>query len=57
VNLEAEDRAIRGSSMRFEVDDGVLHFFVNYDRFLYESDLVDNRMDGFDDSQNVNGGV
>lgn len=36
--LEVEGDWIRGTERKYEVVDGILHFFVNYDRFVYKAD-------------------
>lgn len=33
ITIDGEDRPIRGTKMNYEVIDGVLNFFVNYDLF------------------------
>lgn len=33
--ITADGTKIRGTKMKYEVVDGVLHFFVNYDCFMY----------------------
>ena len=33
--LEMDGSPVRGTNMKYEVIDGVLHFFVNYDMFVY----------------------
>lgn len=35
LNGETKTSLVRGTQMRGEVDDGVLHFFVNFDLFCY----------------------
>lgn len=36
--IPVSDKYIRGTNMRYEVVDGVLNFFVNYDCFIYKAD-------------------
>lgn len=36
--IPVSDKYIRGTNMRYEVVDGVLNFFVNYDCFAYKVD-------------------
>lgn len=36
VRIGGEDKPIRGTKMRYEIMDGVLSFFVNYDGFVYK---------------------
>ncbi len=38
VTRDGEERPMRGTKMRYELADGVLHFFVNYDCFVYRMD-------------------
>ena len=33
--ISLNDRLIRGSNMHYEIDGGVLHYFVSYDEFSY----------------------
>lgn len=35
VAMKDEDKPIRGTGMHYEIVDEVLHFFVNYDFFVY----------------------
>lgn len=34
--LDVGGDTVRGTKMRYEVADGILHFFVNYDLFVYK---------------------
>lgn len=36
VVIRDEDKPIRGTRMKYEVVDDILHFFVNYDLFVYK---------------------
>lgn len=36
ITMYGETKPIRGTKMRYEVVDGVLNFFVNYDLFVYK---------------------
>lgn len=36
--LDVEGDLVRGTKMRYEVADGILHFFVNYDMFVYKAE-------------------
>lgn len=36
--IQVQDGYIRGTEMKYEVIDGVLNFFVNYDCFVYKSE-------------------
>lgn len=38
VTMDGDERPIRGTKMRYEVIDGVLNFFVNYNLFVYKRD-------------------
>lgn len=33
--LDVEGDLVRGTKMKYEIMDGILHFFVNYDLFVY----------------------
>ena len=33
--LKADDGLVRGTNMKYEITEGILHFFVNYDMFVY----------------------
>jgi len=35
ITMIGDDKPIRGTRMKYEVVDGVLHFFVSYDCFVY----------------------
>ena len=35
--LEVEGSLVMGTKMRYEVMEGILHFFVNYDMFVYKA--------------------
>lgn len=35
ITIYGEDKPTRGTKMKYEVVDGVLNFFVNYDCFVY----------------------
>lgn len=34
--IQADGGAVRGSNMKYEIVDGVLNFFVDYDCFVYK---------------------
>ena len=34
--LELDGERIKGTRMRYEITDGILNFFVNYDMFVYQ---------------------
>lgn len=36
--LEADGWRVRGTKRNYEIVDGILHFFVNYDRFVYKAE-------------------
>lgn len=38
ITLQGADRPIRGTRMKYEVTDGILNFFVNYDTFAYRAE-------------------
>ncbi len=35
--LEVDNSLVMGTKMRYEVVEGILHFFVNYDMFVYKA--------------------
>ena len=35
-HLDVDGDLVRGTKMKYEVVDGILHFFVNYDLFIYK---------------------
>lgn len=37
ITINGDDRPIRGTKMKYEIVDGVLNFFVNYDCFTYKT--------------------
>lgn len=43
--ITADGDLIRGSDMRFEIVDGILNFFVNYDCFVYKDLPLDDSME------------
>ena len=38
ITLDGDTKPIRGAKMRYEIVDGVLNFFVNYDLFILRSE-------------------
>lgn len=52
--ISVGDDLQRGTSMHGEVVDRVLHFFVNYDMFVYKVESTD-AMEGIDLTSNVEG--
>ena len=52
--IEVDGDSIRGTNMTSEIDDGVLHFFVNYDFFTIRK-TDETFMEHFDYSSNVKG--
>lgn len=38
---EGDDKPMRGTGMAYEITDGILNFFVNYDLFVYKKDVFD----------------
>lgn len=38
ITIYGEDKPTRGTKMEYEVIDGVLNFFVNYDCFVYKTE-------------------
>lgn len=37
IRIAGDDRLLRGTEMKYEITDGVLKFFVNYDCFVYKT--------------------
>lgn len=56
VTMDGGDRPIRGTKMRYEVVDDVLHFFVNYNCFTYRETEERTEMDEFASSTGVKEG-
>lgn len=50
--ITAEGDLIRGTNMNYEIVDGVLHFFVNYDFFTYRREDVET-METLESETNV----
>ena len=46
---------IRGTEMHYEVVDGVLSFFVNYDMYVYKNTVNEECMEAFEHKTNVKG--
>ncbi len=44
---------VMGTSMKYEMTNGILHFFVNYDMLVYERDAVEPAMEGISSKTNV----
>lgn len=43
--IELPDGPVRGTKMEYRLEDDVLHFFVNYDLFIYKVTEPDENMD------------
>jgi hypothetical protein len=52
--IDASGGLVRGRKMKYEIVDGVLNFFVNYDCFVYQMGQQE-RMEGMKSSTNVKG--
>lgn len=55
ITLCNEDVPIRGTKMKYEVIDGVLNFFVNYDCFVYKIE-TETAMENLESNTNVKEG-
>lgn len=55
ITIFSRDRQIRGTKMSYEVVDGVLNFFVNYDRFVFKTEVL-TPMDDLETNTNVKEG-
>lgn len=53
--IVAEGDVMRGTGMRYEVVDGVLNFFVNYDCFVYKKTVEESSMESIEAGQEVKG--
>ena len=56
--IEVDGDSIRGTNMKSEMDEGVLHFFVNYDFFMIHKSTDEDdgvRMEHFDHNLDVKG--
>lgn len=49
------DDLIRGTEMHYEVVDGVLSFFVNYDMYVYKDVITEDSMSAFEHNTDVKG--
>lgn len=47
---------LRGTKMRYQIIDGVLHFFVNYDCFVYRAEQKHEPMETLESDTDVKGG-
>lgn len=52
--LTVDNDLIRGTKMRVELVDGIMHFFVNYDMFVYKN-TEQEAMDGLSSEISVKG--
>lgn len=55
ITLSGDDKPVRGTQMKCEVIDGVLHFFVNYDCFVQKTEQT-TLMGSLESNMNVKGG-
>ncbi len=53
--LAVKNDLIRGTQMSYEIIDGVLHFFVNYDVFVYKQSNVLPTMEDMEEEVSVKG--
>ena len=55
--IEVDGDSIRGTNMKSEMDEGVLHFFVNYDFFMIHKNADEDEvhMEHFDHNLDVKG--
>lgn len=56
LTIHGEDKPIRGTKMKYEVVDGVLNFFVNYDCFTYCKKEEQTTMESLETNTNVKEG-
>ena len=56
VTIDGDSKPIKGIKMKHEVVDGVLHFFVNYDCFVYRMEERQESMNGIVAGTNVKEG-
>lgn len=56
VTIDSDSKPIKGTKMKHEVVDGVLHFFVNYDCFVYRMEERQESMNGIAADTNVKEG-
>ena len=56
VTIDGDIRPARGTKMRYEAVDGVLNFFVNYDRCFYRKKAGIPEMEELESSAAVKGG-
>ena len=55
TTLAVKNDLIRGTQMSYEIIDGVLHFFVNYDVFVYKQSNVLPTMEDMEEEVSVKG--
>lgn len=53
--LAVKNDLVRGTQMSYEIIDGVLHFFVNYDMFVYKQSNVLPTMEEMEEEVSVKG--
>lgn len=53
--ISVQNDTMRGINLRYEVVDGILTFFVNYDCFVYKNSVPEKSMEEINDSQSVKG--
>lgn len=53
--IEVDDGLVRGTDMSSQMDDNVLHFFVNYNLFMIRKNTDEVSMEEFDHTSKVKG--
>lgn len=53
--LAVKNDLVRGTQMSYEIIDGVLHFFVNYDMFVYKQSNILPTMEEMEKEVSVKG--
>ena len=56
ITVDGDDRPIRGTKMEYEVVDGVLNFFVNYDYFVDKVTTPETPMEDLETNTSVKEG-
>lgn len=51
--LTVDDHPVTGTNMKYEMTNGVLHFFVNYDKLVYERNDLEPAMEGISSKTKV----
>lgn len=56
IKDEDKEKTIMGSNMNAEFDDGVLHFFINYNMFVYKVEDKETPMEDYDYDNDIKKG-